>query len=457
MPDDQSMGASPSSGESTVRVFISHAHRDRDSAALLDQVLTKHGAGTFLDQAHIDPGDHLPNRLREGITWCNRFLLIWSADAARSRWVEQEWNLAYDARKKIIPYRLDGSPLPDALDNLVYVDGDDRTRGDGNLLKAVFGREFTPADPSQIFPGHWVARLAVAGLGEMTYELDLRANGQIVGTARMGRSGPLEAIAAGHGLGHLLDLQGRVRGGWSYDDTARTLTLDITVELLGQSQREVLRISATGRNTDGLQGLDAIGRPWIVRQIRSDAGGSYRSAITAPQTRKRPRPARPAQRDATVVAAIAERVVLLGQPGHGRTTVAAAIRQLQRGERDRSYEPVVLSPSNEAFEQARGAILVVAADDGPMPQTREQLARARDAGISALVGFVNKLDVASDREAVDLVELEIRELANVYGYPGDRLPIIRGCARLAIENSTDRSAIRDLLGALDAAVPGRPS
>jgi elongation factor Tu len=94
-----------------------------------------------------------------------------------------------------------------------------------------------------------------------------------------------------------------------------------------------------------------------------------------------------------------------------------------------------------------------------MPQTREQLALARKAGIAVLVVFLNKLDAASDRETVDPVELEIRELANVYGYLGNRLPVIRGSAALAIENPTGhgRSAILDLLATLDAAVPSRHS
>src|SRR5262245_56265947 len=132
-------------GPSGVRIFLSHSHADRDMAVELDQLFRKHQAETFLDQERIDVGDELPTRLKEGISWCNRFLLLWSVNAGRSVWVKGEWNYAYDQRKKIIPYRLDGFPLPEGLDNLVYIDSDDRKLGHGKLLSAVFGREFRPA------------------------------------------------------------------------------------------------------------------------------------------------------------------------------------------------------------------------------------------------------------------------------------------------------------------------
>jgi hypothetical protein len=248
-------------------VFISHAHADRGVAVELDEVLRKHQAATFLDQEEIEAGDVLPARLKEGIAWCNRFLLLWSMDADRSSWVKEEWNYAYDERKRIVPYRLDGCPLPEALENLVYIDLSDRRVGDGKLLSTIFGREFRPADPTEIYPGRWRAALAIAGLGAVTYDLELRANGQIVGAAQMGQSGVLGQLARGHGLDHLLNLKGRLRGQWTYDDVAQTLTLDITAELLGQSQREVIRISTTEKDHRALQGLDEVGRPWVVQRI----------------------------------------------------------------------------------------------------------------------------------------------------------------------------------------------
>ena len=82
----------------TPRIFISHSHRDRDIALRLDGVLKKHQAETFFDQDRIDVGDELPSRLENGIKWCSKLLLLWSANAARSAFVELEWNRAYDLR-----------------------------------------------------------------------------------------------------------------------------------------------------------------------------------------------------------------------------------------------------------------------------------------------------------------------------------------------------------------------
>ena len=83
--------------------------------------------------------------------------------------------------------------------------------------------------------------------------------------------------------------------------------------------------------------------------------------------------------------------------------------------------------------QMDGAILVVAASDGPMPQTREHILLARQVGVSSIVVFLNKCDMVDDEELVDLVEMEVRELLNEYGFPGDDTPIIRGSALKALE------------------------
>src|SRR2546421_807891 len=84
--------------------------------------------------------------------------------------------------------------------------------------------------------------------------------------------------------------------------------------------------------------------------------------------------------------------------------------------------------------QMDGAILVVSAADGPMPQTKEHVLLARQVDVPALVVFLNKIDLVDDPELLDLVEMEIRELLNKYGFPGDDIPIIRGAALPAYQN-----------------------
>jgi elongation factor Tu len=103
-----------------------------------------------------------------------------------------------------------------------------------------------------------------------------------------------------------------------------------------------------------------------------------------------------------------------------------------------------------------GGILVVAADTGPMPQTREHVLLARQVNVPALVVFLNKVDLVDDAELLELVELEVRELLNKYKLPGDKIPIIRGNAKAALENPSDAGktkCITDLLTALDNNIP----
>jgi elongation factor Tu len=106
--------------------------------------------------------------------------------------------------------------------------------------------------------------------------------------------------------------------------------------------------------------------------------------------------------------------------------------------------------------QMDGAILVVSATDGPMPQTREHILLARQVGVPAMVVFLNKVDMVEDAELVDLVEQEIRDLLNKYEYKGDETPIIRGSALKALQNPTDEAAskpILDLIKACDEYIP----
>ena len=106
--------------------------------------------------------------------------------------------------------------------------------------------------------------------------------------------------------------------------------------------------------------------------------------------------------------------------------------------------------------QMDGAILVVSAADGPMPQTREHILLARQVGVPAIVVFLNKCDMVDDAELLDLVELEVRELLSKYNFPGDTIPIVRGSALAALENSDEklgREAILELMKAVDAYIP----
>ena len=106
--------------------------------------------------------------------------------------------------------------------------------------------------------------------------------------------------------------------------------------------------------------------------------------------------------------------------------------------------------------QMDGAILVVSAADGPMPQTREHILLARQVGVPALVVYMNKIDQVDDKELVELVEMELRELLTSYEFPGDTIPIIKGSALAALEGKDDeigKNSILELLKAVDEHIP----
>ncbi|MCC6669727.1 MAG: elongation factor Tu [Planctomycetes bacterium] len=109
--------------------------------------------------------------------------------------------------------------------------------------------------------------------------------------------------------------------------------------------------------------------------------------------------------------------------------------------------------------QMDGAILVVAADDGPMPQTKEHILLARQVGVPAIVCFLNKVDIVDDPELLELVEVEIRDLLNKYEFPGDKTPIVRGSAYKALQtanpgpNNPDSKPIFELMDAIDSFIP----
>jgi elongation factor Tu len=106
--------------------------------------------------------------------------------------------------------------------------------------------------------------------------------------------------------------------------------------------------------------------------------------------------------------------------------------------------------------QMDGAILVVSAADGPMPQTREHILLARQVGVPALVVFMNKVDMVDDPELLELVEMEVRELLSSYDFPGDTIPIVKGSALAALEDKTPeigREAVLKLMEAVDGYIP----
>jgi elongation factor Tu len=106
--------------------------------------------------------------------------------------------------------------------------------------------------------------------------------------------------------------------------------------------------------------------------------------------------------------------------------------------------------------QMDGAILVVSAADGPMPQTREHILLARQVGVPAIVVYLNKVDMVDDPELLDLVELEVRELLSSYQFPGDKIPVVRGSALMALEGKqpdVGHDSILRLMAAVDASIP----
>ena len=104
--------------------------------------------------------------------------------------------------------------------------------------------------------------------------------------------------------------------------------------------------------------------------------------------------------------------------------------------------------------QMDGAILVVSSADGPMPQTREHILLARQVGVPSIVVFMNKADMVDDKDLLDLVEMEVRELLSKYEFPGDTIPIVKGSALKALEGDADgEKAIADLMAAIDEYIP----
>ena len=187
----------------------------------------------------------------------------------------------------------------------------------------------------------------------------------------------------------------------------------------------------------------------------------------------------------------------IGHIDHGKTTLTAAITKvaaLKQGGKFIAYDEIdkapeekergiTISTSHVEYEtdnrhyahvdcpghadyiknmitgaaQMDGAIIVVAATDGPMPQTREHILLARQVGVPHLVVFMNKCDLVDDPELLELVEMEVRELLTTYGYPGDEIPVVRGSALKALESDSadapDAQCVLELLAACDSYFP----
>lgn len=186
----------------------------------------------------------------------------------------------------------------------------------------------------------------------------------------------------------------------------------------------------------------------------------------------------------------------IGHVDHGKTSLTAAITKILAEKGKASYTPydqidkapeerargITISASHVEYEtdkrhyahidcpghadyvknmitgaaQMDGAILVVSAADGPMPQTREHILLARQVGVPSLVVYLNKVDMVSDPEMLEIVELEVRELLDSYEYPGETTPIIRGSALMALEDKNPelgRNSILKLMDTIDSYIP----
>ena len=123
---------------------------------------------------------------------------------------------------------------------------------------------------------------------------------------------------------------------------------------------------------------------------------------------------------------------IIGQAGHGKTTLTAAIKRcLSANGSAQTWQCVEIDDAPVCPEHAKGAILVVSAAEGPMPQTRDHLRLARQAGVPRIVVFLNKID-AADGDLLELVEMELRLLLTSCGFDGERATFVRGSATLAL-------------------------
>lgn len=146
------------------------------------------------------------------------------------------------------------------------VPGGDEQRSHAGLLKAVFGRDFTPS-PTELFPGTWRVRMNVSGLASATYDLDLRANGQITGTGKVDQGGWIGGILASEGKADLLNMQSSISGTWKYEEHTEILTLNLIAHGLGKEFHETIQIRTTGRELGEIRGRDFAGRDYVIKRV----------------------------------------------------------------------------------------------------------------------------------------------------------------------------------------------
>lgn len=258
-------------------VFISHSHSDREEAFRLHLLLKANGATTFLDQDEILAGDTLPQAIQNGIARCDKFLLVWSEAAVESEWVEKELEAAFELRKRIIPYTLDSSVLPDALQNFVYVNRDDEEHGHAELLRAVFGRLLEKPAGIDIFSGHWIATAYQGGTGnQVIFRLELRPNGQVRGESQAQKAGGLglaidilRLSPYGHlGLTDLFLQRIPLRGTWAYT-SGGGLRLKLVQKAMGQVFPTEVTVHTSSKKSGALHGHDKDGNMWSLRPDES--------------------------------------------------------------------------------------------------------------------------------------------------------------------------------------------
>lgn len=251
------------------KVFLSHSHDDRSVATSLQHVLEKHGAETFLDQDRILAGDELSPRLQQGVSACTAFVLVWSLAAARSRYVALEVEYAKEKGRRIIPYRLDSTPLPKSLQDVVYIPATDQWYAHAQLLRAIYGATFAPA-ATEFFPGRWLVTMKFKNLGAVDHDLALRTNGQVSGTCAFTRGGILGLASVIPGIGLLFRTRGEVTGSWTYESVSKDLTLNLNFFGLGQTTSEQAVIRLTGKSWGKIIGQDAAQRNYVLKRLASE-------------------------------------------------------------------------------------------------------------------------------------------------------------------------------------------
>jgi hypothetical protein len=249
------------------RVFISHSHKDRKTASYIQKILQKNDVPSFLDQHQIVAGQDLKDRLLNGIIWCEKLLLFWSRHAKESEYVQWEWQHARLLMKEIVPYKLDQTQLPPELHGQVFVSIADQKHGHAELFRSILGRGWKP-DETTPFPGYWHAELSLAGFGQAEYELELRANGQIIGTGRIKEVGFAGRLAHTLGVSQILSMKIPITGTWSYKDRENILEFNITATFMNQISNEVVNIYTSGKERGWLQGQTLGGLPWRLRRER---------------------------------------------------------------------------------------------------------------------------------------------------------------------------------------------